>query len=392
MKKVTSRNLIGGFLGGAIGILSSWYVAPAFLPLGVLIGVVLGWWNEDIVQLFREAHRQAKKAATGLVSIFDQAVASLTRLCGMSTKAAGVSRWIIAKAIVGSFVAIISSSLKLWNALVRFTKWTARHQVNQVYVIDITIYLSFILVLPAIAFLIEPYFGISGGNRGILTMATAVATWGGSMIYRMQHEAAANTELSELCQFYREWEVISHHGWFVYLLYTIGQHVRYSIGTALFATIAGPWFLGMAMVGFIGVYPLIAAIAFARGFYNLASQAGHWMCLGVTMAVTGILWPVYHQSFADPRVLWIVALGAGIASGGLTEVIRRVMLPFYENTAVGRQLTAKEGAYDIAISGEDDKDYMGVMIFKIGGLWARQNRLGRMFRFVCFGFPVARPA
>ncbi len=392
MKKVTSRNLIGGFLGGVIGILSSWYVAPAILLLGVSIGVFLGWWNEDIVHLVREAHRQAKKGASGLVGLVDEAIASLTRLCGMSTKAAGVFRWIIAKAIVGSFMAIVSLPAKLWKALVRFTKWTVGHQTNQVCVINTIIYLSFILVLPAIAFLIEPYFGITGGNRGLLTMATAVATLGGSVIYRMQHEAAANTELSELCQFYREWEVISHHGWFVYLLYTIGQQIRYSIGTALFVTIAGPWFLGMAMVGFIGVYPLVAVIAFARGFYDIASRAGHLLCLGVTMAVTGISWLIYHQSFTDPRILWTVALATGIVSGGVTEIIRRVMLPFYKNTAIGRRLVKKEGAYDIAYCGDNDNGYMEVVMFQIGGLWVRQTRLARMFRAICFGFPVARPA
>jgi len=393
MRSVTSRNLAGGFLGGVIGILSSWYVAPAFLPLGVLIGMVLGWWNEDIVHLVHDSHdkakRTAKKTMTDLVSLTDEAVAALARLCGMSNKAAKAVRWIIAKAIVGSIVAVITSPVTLWRTLVHFSKWLKAHELNQVHTINLTIYLTFVLGLPAIAFFIELHVGITGGNSGLLTITTIIASFGGAMVYRMQHEATKNTDLSELCQYYREWEVISHRGWVGYLFYTIWQHTRYAIGTAVFLTIAVPWFLCLATIGLTGVYPLIGFIAFAQGFYEIATRAGHWLCLGVTMSVTGISWLLYHQNFADPRILWIVALGVGIMSGGLTEVIRRVLLPLYESTNVGQRLKGDD-AYGIALG--DERGYVETIIFRVGCMWFRQNRLARMFRFICYGFPFARPA
>lgn len=385
MKKVTTRNLLGGFLGGTTGILSSWYISPAFLPLGVLIGGVLGWWNESIVQLFREAHQQAKNTSTEMVDIIDRVHASLASVCGMSTKVVALSRYFIAKTIVGCFGAVVSSPKKLWRALVRLRKWTTSHQMNQVYVIDMIVYMSFMLIIPPVAFLIEPYFGISSGKRGLLTIPTAFAVWGGSLIYLMQHEAVGDPELIGLNQFYRRWEVISHHGSFVYLLYTIGQSVRYWIGAALIVTIVVPLSSGIIMVIGIGFYLLYAGIFIARVFYNLASQTEHRLCLGVTMVVTGISWFVYHESFADPRILWTVALGTGVVSGGVTEIIRRVMLPICENTSIGRHLTANEAALDIVL------DYVGVVV-RVAFLRSSHSRLVRMFLAMCLGFRVARQA
>lgn len=385
MKSVTSRNLVGGFLGGVIGILSSSYVAPTFLPLGVLIGVVLGWWNKDIVHLFRESHQKAryvaKKVSIDLVGFTDEIVALLVRLCGLSEKVAKTFRWIIVKAIVGSIVAIITSPLMLRRILVRFSKWLIHHQMNQSFIIDQTIYLLFVLGLSTVAFFVEPHIGIVGvGNRGLLTVAIFIATLGGSIVYRLRHNTVSNIELSELCQYYREWEVISHRGWVGYLFYTIWQHTRYTLGTAMFLSIAVPWFLVVIIIGFLSFHSMLLIIFFAQAFYSIAAKAAHWLCLVVTMITTGISWLIYQQNFADPYILWIVALGTGIMSGGLTEVIRRALLSLYESTEIGLRL--KDDTYD------NVDDYIN-FISRIGTMWFRQNRLARIFRFACFDFPIA---
>lgn len=53
MKLFKLRNLIGGILGGIIGILLSWYVTPIFMPLGILICVTIGWYNEMLIEAIR---------------------------------------------------------------------------------------------------------------------------------------------------------------------------------------------------------------------------------------------------------------------------------------------------------------------------------------------------
>jgi len=384
MKSVSSQNLIGGFLGGTAGILVSWFVSPLALPFGVLLGVVVGWWNEEIVQLFGEAHRQAKKTASGFVGTTDFVILTSARLCGLPSAIANVFRWIIVKAIIGSIVALVSTPA-------RFARWLASHPTNRTRAIDITISLIFIFGTPVIMFFLEPHVGIEGSeNRGVLAILGVLVATGGSTAYRVCREFGKKAELNELGQFYREWEIISRHGSVGFFLYAIAMQIRYMIGFAVFCIIAVPWFFAFAIVGFLGIYPLIAGIAVVHGFYKIANRSGHWLCLGVTMAVTGISWLVCHKSFPDPRILWITALGTGIISGGVTEFIRRFMLMFYENTATGRRFVA-DSIWELAINNEDDKGYFGVVIFKLGGMWFRNNQLARIFRAFCFNTPVAQP-
>ena len=390
MKSVTFRNLTGGFLGGAMGILSSWYVAPVFLPLGVFIGVVVGWWNEEIVHLLYESHQKARRATRKVTSfansLTDEAVKVLARLCGIPS-AVGESVLGLTVQVIGGCLLIITM---LWKAPTRFRTWITVDQRNQVAVIETTILLLFVLGIPAtVGFIIEPHLGFTGGWVGILSIPSVVVTLGGAGVHNMQNEVEPNCELKLLGRFYRDWEVISHHGWIGFCFYTIGQYVRYSIGTALFLTIATPWFLCIWMLGFIGVCPLMVATAFAEGFYRVATRAGHWLCLGVTMIVTGISWFFYHESFADSRIMWMVALGTGTVSGGITEIVRRVVLPFYENTHFGRRLA--QDSINIMISGKENEGYVDVFMFGIGALWFRQNRAARILRSICFGFSIVRP-
>ena len=47
-RSVTQRNLVGAFLGGFAGILATGYIHPALLPGGCLLGVIIGWWYQEI--------------------------------------------------------------------------------------------------------------------------------------------------------------------------------------------------------------------------------------------------------------------------------------------------------------------------------------------------------
>lgn len=367
------RNLIGGFLGGFLGILVSWFINPAILPLGVLFGVVVGWWNEEILRLFKEAHQQAKKTASGFIGATDHVLSAFACFCGLPATISNVFRWIIAKVIVRSIIWIAS-------APVRFVRWLKCHPMNRVFVIDTIVFLIFLLGTPVTGFFLEPFLGIEGeGNRGILGFLGLVIAMGGSFIYRVKHDFAKNSELKELGQFYHEWEVISHYGSIGFLFYTIAMQIRCMVGFAVFCAIALPWFFVFALVGFLGVYPLLAGLVIIQGLLTIFGRSGHWLCLGVTMLITGISWTVYHESFADPRILWTVALGTGIVSGGVTELIRRFVLTFYKHTS------ARRGILDLIFDANDyDKGYLGVIVYRLGGMWFRQNKLARSFRAICF--------
>ncbi len=387
-RSVSTRNLIGGFFGGIVGILASWYMDPTALPFGVLLGVIVGWWNEDIVRLLGGAHQQANKIASGFVGATDYVVSAFARFCGLPSAIASVFRRILAKAIVGTIVALTS-------APARFTRWLApRHLMDRAYAIKFTMSLVFVVGSTPMAMLfLEPYVGIEkSGDRGVIAFLSFIVAVSGSFVYWFLHMPYEDSEscLYELGRFYREWEVISRYGSFGFLLYTAAMQIRYMIGIIVFCAVIVPWLTITVMVGFLGIYPLIAGIAVVHGFYKIASRFGHWLCLGVTMAVTGISWLVYHESFADPRILWMVALGTGIVSGGATELVRRFVLVFYGSTTIGRRLAA-DSVWKLVMSDEeDDKCYVGVMS-KFGGMWFEDNRLARMFRAICFNTPEAQP-
>ena len=57
-----SRNLLGAFLGGLVGILAFGYLTPWVLPLGVLVGVVTGYWYGEIWRGCRVSWVRAKSA------------------------------------------------------------------------------------------------------------------------------------------------------------------------------------------------------------------------------------------------------------------------------------------------------------------------------------------
>ena len=167
-RSVSLRNLIGGFLGGTMGILASWYLDPMVLPFGALLGVVLGWWNEDIVRLLGEAHQQAKEKTSGFVGMTDYVVSALARFCGLPSIIANVFRWIIAKAIVGTVVAIAS-------APARFTRWFSHHPMNRVYFIKTTTLLLLVFGTPLAMWFLEPHVGIEegSGNQRCATSTSA---------------------------------------------------------------------------------------------------------------------------------------------------------------------------------------------------------------------------
>lgn len=296
----------------------------------------------------------------------------------------GVFRWIVVKAIFGTIVALVS-------APTRFARWLKCHPMNRAIVIDITMYFVFIFGLPTALFFLGPHVGIEGNSNCMaLAFLGIIVAMGGWAVYRLRHNVSKNGELGELGQFYRNWEILSRYGSVGFLLYTVAMQVRYTIGFAIFCAVAVPWFFVIAFVGVIGAYPLGITIAIAHGFYKIASRSGHLLCFGITVFVTSISWFTYHESFGDQRILWIVALATGIVSGGVTEFIRRIGLMFYEVTPIGRWF-ATHKSFDFIVDCDEDRGYMGVVMFKFGGTWFRHNRLARMFRAICFDTPVVRP-
>jgi hypothetical protein len=378
MKSVSVRNLLGGFLGGSIGILASWYLSPYSLPFGVLLGVVVGWWHGDIALAFIEARRWTKETASNWIGSIEHVRVSLGQLRGASKLFALPFKW--------------GAGFFLWAycAPGRFKRWLREHPMNGASAVSIAALLTAVIAIPAI----EGYFEFHNGlTQDGLAFLFALFLAMGALVHKCRTEFLHNSDLAEMNVFYREWEIVSRYGYFGFFFYEVFGILRYAVGLALFLAILAPWFFAFATVGIIGAFPVVLVISFAKGCYRILVRTGHWLCFSVTLAVTATSWLLFNATLADARLLWFVSLSTGVVSGGATEFARRALLLLYEGTRFGRALIRKGAIEDIAF-GDDENGKWGYLtgaVFGCGALWLRQNRPARLLRSLCFSMPIARP-
>ncbi len=399
----TLRNLIGGFLGGFTGIQASWLINPEIVSLivGTVLGTIIGWYNKEIINLFKKAHKMAKGKASGLVTNKTDCFVAWTRR-NLSTTPANLflrattivvkGNHVVVKVFNLTINALVKTANNTFSAPRRFRQWLAKHPINKATVIEATTTLLFIPGITTLIFFICQDFGVKKENIVGITIFSLILAACGAFSYLLRSDFNKNYKLSSLSKFYRNWEIISQYGPIGFFFYTLGMLIRYTIGLTIFSIIAIPWFLTIATIGFLGVYPLIFIVFVAHGFYHLASRTDHSFCLGVTLAVTIISWFIYHENFADPRVLWSISLGTGIISGAITEITCRFILPLF-NTKIGHKLTSTDKCHDLIFNtfNEGSLGYLDLVVFKFGGSWFRQNHPARILRAVCFSTPVAQP-
>ena len=370
MKNVTLRNLLGGFLGGIAGILSSGYLSPALLPVGVFLGVVAGWHCHDLCALGRESRAVSTQVALKCAKSFRQSVETVARVCHLPT---GIGVILGRAAFATGRATLLAAHLP-----VRLCRWLSEHPTNRATAIRLGAFLLFALGIPAAGFYLEVHWlGLEPGN-GSLAVPLLLSSFGGSLVCLVHHVASPNEELSLMGQYYRDWSVIARRGVAVFALQVIAQNVRFAVGTAVFLAVAVPWATGTMLLSGTAVVGISAACAFHRA----AKRGGHRVCLGVTLAVTAATWLAFRGTFADPRALWLSALSAGVASGILSEIARLTLAAVFEGTVFGRKIIAADEPEDMLL------DSSSGFVF----WFAMQSRLARIFRAACFGFPVASPA
>ncbi len=381
MKLVAVRNLIGGFLGGAMGILASWYVSPAAIPFGVLIGVVLGWWWKDILFAFKNTWKQTRSGASTVITLSDNALGGLLthlgEIFGMPPRLVALFR----TASRTTITATVNTIVWLWYAPARFVRLLARHQMNRVHCIDFLVILGF----TSAAFLFGRHVAPTiDPKEGVYAMA---ALFGGiALVLGCMNLARTalldNGEVKEMSDYYRRWEIASRWTIVGYTFYSVGSYLRFAIGMISFVCILIAWVMSSALAGMVvGAVAGLAFLVLQLG-YKIACRTGHLLCLGVTLITTGTAWLVYNTSFADPRVLWTVALSTGTVSGVLTEVVRHVALAFVERIPFLKK---------VLTSSSEETGYADTYINDVMFMWFGHSNVARLFRAICFGVPFVRP-
>lgn len=271
-RSVTSRHFFGGFVGGILGILAFHFVAAVALPVGCFAGVVLGFWYQElgiaVAKEWREFCASTEKSASEPVHPIDTA------------------KWIQMWAtICGVGVCIIASvcALPALYALGMFED----------------------------ALIIFPCAFLLGG---------AFLGWAGCVAEQSFDETIPG--IYNMNRYYKLLALYTNRGG-TYLFargFTLALLAPFAMFLIFMMAIAA---LVLCVVTAVPVCATVSLVfATMRQVYKIAMGPGHWLCVGVTVAVTGATAYLMNDSMTDSGV-WLAALVAGTLSGAASVYAHR---------------------------------------------------------------------
>jgi hypothetical protein len=290
-RSVTRRNFWGGFWGGVVGVFATANVGVYSLVLGCLVGVVSGFYYQEIWQIAKESWQ--KQTAVP---------AEPTR------------------------------TMRQW--------WNDQHPYERALMLK-NLTRSIAMLLPFAALQVAMLHSFKHAptrvDFGILAFGMLMAT-GVSFMY---HDAGVREPE-------KGWTAEDMRAYF-------GLQERYLKGSAQFfvwelakslsvliLAVAGLvalvnaemyFVLGvLSLVGLVGAVPTawFAVVSIVRGVYQLAMRSDHWVCLIVTTTVTAGVVILAKDALQGPT-LGLTALTAGIASGAGSVQAHRMLRQWCES-------------------------------------------------------------
>lgn len=357
-RSINKKNLLGGFLGGVCGILAFGYVHPALLPIGVLAGVVTGWWYEAIWNMVVKNISDSLEFSRNSIRrchIFIGACAQgslwvLWRKRNKEDDSLSIFyNWFLVPTLW-----LVTRSIACW-------RWLNRHPMNRAYALQALLISSQVISIVAVSvFLVyasipEMISGVRDGYGGwtparlpswidyvAMTVMFCLIPVGVAVGYHCQEFSDRTTK-----DFYQDFDRYVSNGPVKYFFHHLVKSVAAQVRAYVIVLLSIIYFSGAGILFFaILVVPFAIFIWTIKGINEIIMRKGHWLCLGTTMAVTTSAAYFFHPYFGNASILWMAALAAGMISGGVTEGMRRVIAWSFENTDVGRQYSnAKSEAF-----------------------------------------------
>ncbi|MDO8463309.1 MAG: hypothetical protein Q7S96_03495 [bacterium] len=309
-RELTRRNFLGGFVGGTLGVLAAVSFHTALAVPAVIVGVIVGFWYDAIARVITGACRNEWR-----------------RVCRYANAA-----YRVPIATIGAFVPRVVRGLVAFERSELLTTITAlrawrrgRTDVNRMdaahrwaIAIFFTIHTAFLLPL---LYIFDVYYSANLTFSAMLALMIATLLTFCCGLFAFQ---AGNQNRHMLLR--RRLRQFRKHGTFAFAI-----HGLYALLCAEFGgTIVGVTCLSASTVVSVPLMllvmlPLSVCILTLRGIARISARPQHWLCVGVTLAVTiasaSIVTPYLH----DIRALWFAALATGALSGAATEVVRRAI-------------------------------------------------------------------
>ena len=328
-RTVSGRNLAGAFWGGLLGILGFGYLHSIALPVGCFLGVIVGWWYQEIWQSTVDGfHRGVdvwRRFTTFVLTVPGKLKAKLLQHVAFLYPVFLAIAWLV-------------------RGPATFIRWLCAHPMNREKTVRLVAIVTYWMlnagwVTPIVlAYKGQIDYAHSIGKEAdevslypfmglLLTLITGLMM--PLMILDLREK------VPPMRRFYCAWEKYAARGPLRVFLDHLVSMFRAHIAFLLFMAGVLVWFgsIGVLLTAF-AVVPILAVVGIAKGVYEACTRAGHWLCLGTTVATAAISAWVTQPYLADARVLWIVALLTGLASAIATEVLRRALVQILDKKAM----------------------------------------------------------
>lgn len=330
-RSVTFRNLLGGFLGGIAGILVTAWWSPYALVPAVFLGVLVGWYHQELLVAARGNVRQQPLTArmkSVLVATAHSSFALKTAMQEHFGASLPLLRfvlwlvvaplWLLGRAPAAVAWARVSSErqARLLRAFASLLlplpigfwvyRWVFSHElataVGSLWCSHLAAFLVASIVWMALAMPI--IFSVGGDVSNSRSNSV-------DAIYRQRGALAAMGMM--VCYGFRAWALC----------------IIYAVVVAVYGVSMG------ALTTVTMCIPVVTLYAIVRMLVCVAQQSGHRLCLTMTLVVT--VWSAlrFHGQFEGPAAVWVVALVTGVASGMATEVARRSANWLLAHTTIG---------------------------------------------------------
>ena len=328
-RTVTNRNVTGAFLGGVAGILACARIHPLMLPVGVCLGVIVGWWYQEIWRTAQKTRQESLAWSRRTLGALDDVLAGpkrvlMTNIDDDLLKAA--------RFVTYPFLLVFRGVTWVLSLPVRFVRWLSEHPVNQAQALralaaGVSLAITWKWVKPVARL---SWFGhlLQHDSPLVLLALPLIAALLMPLLASVIYLDAAHDALKKnMTAFYREWERIASFGRSVFFFREVVVITLAQMGFTIFFVGTLFWFLGVGLAVIVfAVAPIAFAIGLINGIYEAATKAGHYLCLAATLVTTTfVAWKTHHL-FGNTYVLWTIALVAGSASALATEALRRSLL------------------------------------------------------------------
>lgn len=351
-RSVSKRNFLGGFLGGFMGILTFGYLHPAFLPLGVLLGVVVGWWYEDILDTIVKSFQKGVRTGSACYGFFSQATVSSIPALRNFYSCFRLNK--VGRIFVVLFASVGTVFIWLLYRPIAFINWLRAHPMNRAYLVRVAAFLIFLAIGAACISQMGIWFLPEAIRRGVDWQGARVPfqpDWVEyllscflvfcffvivpALLYSVDF-LTEEEDLTDMKIFYQTVEYYNKRGALAFFLQELFGLVQCQINFITWLIAGALYFTGTGILIFsFVVVPLSSFIYSIKGIYQIVTRSGHWLCLGVTMTATIVLAWLFAPYFDNRYILWNVAFITGVASGAITELIRRSLVWFFTETDRG---------------------------------------------------------